>query len=63
MPDGYSEAGRRSPGTSTLNFNGGQTRANNAVVHLDDLGQLFARPILDDGGRVQLVVDVFGWFE
>ncbi len=58
----YSEAGEI-PGTSTLNFNGGQTRANNAVVHLDDLGRLFARPILNDAGRVHLVVDVFGWFE
>jgi hypothetical protein len=50
------------PGTSTLNFRAGQTRANNAVVGLGadgDLGLLAAV----GGGSVQVIVDVVGYFE
>ena len=51
------------PETSTINFQAGQTRANNAVIRLNDLGALIARPFQLDGGDVDLVVDVFGYFE
>ncbi len=58
----YPDAGF-TPATSTINFGAGQTRANNAVLDLSDLGAIIARPFLLDGGTVDLVVDVFGYFE
>jgi hypothetical protein len=52
------------PSTSTLNFNAGTTRANNAVLVLssDHLGTLAAQAVLV-AGQVDLVVDVNGYFK
>jgi hypothetical protein len=53
------------PGTSTLNFGGGQTRADNAVLSLatDGSGTLSVRPVLLAGGTVHLILDVTGYFQ
>jgi hypothetical protein len=53
------------PSTSTLNFAGGQTRANNGVVSLatDGTGTLAIRPAVVGGGAVHVIVDVNGFFE
>jgi hypothetical protein len=54
------------PATSTLNFQSGGTRANNAIVPLsaDGLGTLDARASLAGGsGTVHLILDVTGYFE
>jgi hypothetical protein len=50
------------PGTSTINYSAGQTRANNAVLALsrDGTGALLASVI---GGNTHLIVDVNGYFE
>jgi len=50
------------PGTSTLNFGAGQTRANNVLAKLSPDGKLKLRPLLGGGGAVHLVVDVTGFF-
>jgi hypothetical protein len=51
--------------TSTLNFQGGQVRANNAVLPLaaDGLGTSTLQPFLLDGGTVHVIVDVSGYFD
>jgi hypothetical protein len=49
------------PLASTLNFQAGQTRANNAVVPLDPSGHFFVLSGLPSGS-VHLVVDVNGYF-
>jgi PKD repeat protein len=52
------------PAASTINFGAGQTRTNNAVLPLasDGSGTLAAMPFVAGGGKVQLVVDVNGYF-
>jgi hypothetical protein len=50
------------PGTSSLNFNPGRDRSNNAVLPLAADGSLFAEPVLGSSGIVDLVVDVMGYF-
>jgi PKD repeat protein len=50
------------PATSTLNFPGGITRANNALMMLSPDGKLKLRPVLNGGGSTHLVVDVTGFF-
>jgi hypothetical protein len=52
----------QAPGTSTLNFRGGATLANNALVMLSSDGRLKLRPVLSDGGSTHLIVDVVGFF-
>ncbi|HEX5761240.1 MAG TPA: hypothetical protein VF121_18800 [Thermoanaerobaculia bacterium] len=56
-------AGQALPGTSTLNFGPGQTRANNAVLPLaaDGSGGLAAH--LASTAPAHLLLDVTGWFE
>jgi hypothetical protein len=51
------------PGTSTINFSAGQTRANNQVVGLapDFSGKLILRAVVP-GGEVHFLVDVVGYF-
>ncbi len=51
------------PGTSTINFSAGQTRANNQVVGLapDFSGKLILRAVVP-GGEVHSLVDVVGYF-
>jgi hypothetical protein len=53
------------PDTSTINFQAGQTRANNAVVTLDPFGSLTANAVLEGSlaGTVDLILDVSGYFE
>ena len=55
-------AGSPTPGTSTINFGAGPTRANNALVTLGPAG-LEALAVLNGGGQVDIVVDVNGYFK
>jgi hypothetical protein len=48
------------PGTSTLNYAAGQTRANNAIVGLSADGRLKVR--CAPGGTVHFILDVNGYF-
>jgi hypothetical protein len=54
-------SGTPRPGTSFLNYASGQTRANNAVVHLGTDGALIAY-VSQPGGAVHVVIDVNGYF-
>lgn len=51
------------PTTSNLSFNVGKTIANNAVLELDDAGQILVRPTMAGSGSVEVIVDVVGYFE
>lgn len=51
------------PGTSTLNFGPGQTRANNAILEVSVTGALAGESVLAGGGQVDLIVDVNGYFK
>jgi hypothetical protein len=55
--------GTADPGTSTINFSAGQTRANNLIVGLapDFSGKLILRAVVP-GGEVHFLVDVVGYF-
>jgi hypothetical protein len=55
-------AGIATPGTSTINFRAGVTRANNGIIQLSLTGDLEARAALS-GGKVHLIVDIAGYFE
>jgi Zn-dependent metalloprotease len=55
-------SGAAQPSTSTINFGGGQTRANSAVVPLGPDGRFSAIAAVP-GGDVDLIVDVTGFFE
>ncbi len=52
------------PLVSSVNFGGGQTRANNAIVPLanNGAGTLGVYPFLLGQGQAHLIVDVFGYF-
>jgi hypothetical protein len=52
-----------SPGTSTLNFPAGETRANNVTVRLSAGGQLSAVFVGTTGARTHFVFDVTGYFQ
>jgi hypothetical protein len=54
--------GTAPPPTSVLNFGPGQTRANSAIVGVDDAGVLAVQGIVAGGGSVQVIVDVSGYF-
>jgi len=54
-------AGLPEPSTSTINFSSGMTRANNALLALDDFGRISAKAFLADSGSVQLIIDVTGY--
>ncbi len=57
-------AGIPLPNTSTINFQPGQTRANNAIVALGASGDLTVTPFFAGGsGTAHLVIDIVGWFE
>jgi hypothetical protein len=54
------------PATSTINFAGGQTRANNTVVALSRDAQLrlaVGAELVGVGTTVHLIIDVNGYFE
>ncbi|MBV8520374.1 MAG: hypothetical protein JO197_23485 [Acidobacteria bacterium] len=48
------------PGTSTLNYRGGKTRAGNAIVSLNASGQLALK---NEGSSVNVLIDVTGYFK
>lgn len=52
-------------GTSTINFQAGSVRANNAILPLalNGTGTLAVIPSVAGGGTVHLILDVSGWFE
>jgi hypothetical protein len=56
-------AGQAVPTVSSINYSAGQTRANNAVVSLDALGQMSAFVGQAAGTTVHLIIDVNGYFE
>jgi uncharacterized repeat protein (TIGR01451 family) len=60
--DVYAPATGPIAATSVLHFAAGETRANNAVVSLDDAGQLAVFNGMRSG-TVHLVMDVAGYFE
>jgi hypothetical protein len=47
---------------ASINYAAGQTRANNAIVSLDDSGQMAAF-VGQAIGTVHLIIDVSGYFE
>ena len=51
------------PATSSLNFGGGQTRANNAVIKLNASGALAVFIGQAAGTTTHLIIDVNGYFE
>ncbi|HEX7830624.1 MAG TPA: SGNH/GDSL hydrolase family protein, partial [Thermoanaerobaculia bacterium] len=50
------------PGTSTVNFRAGRTRANNSVMTLGPDGALVVYTSIG-GGSAHLLIDVVGYFE
>jgi hypothetical protein len=50
------------PLASTINFRGGQTRSNNAIVPLSATGDLAVQCDMASGS-VHLILDVSGYFE
>lgn len=58
-------AGDGLPGTSTINFAAGRTRANNTVMPLsfDGRGNLTVSVNMPPGGQVHVILDVFGYFQ
>jgi len=53
--------GTTTPPTATLNYNAGQTRANNAVVGVGTTGALAVK-VNQASGTAQVVIDVSGYF-
>jgi hypothetical protein len=56
-------ADKTQPLTSTINFNAGQTRANNAILLLSSDGTGGVKIYNGSGGTVHVVIDVNGYFE
>ena len=54
--------GTTEPATSTLNFNAGQTRSNNAIVGVLG-GELRLKTFQLDGGTADVTIDVNGYIE
>jgi uncharacterized protein (DUF1800 family) len=55
-------AGRGPTGTSTLNFNAGRVRANNALLGLGTAGAVEVQATLSAGAQADVIIDVFGYF-
>jgi hypothetical protein len=55
-------AGAANPGTSTINYSAGQTRANNAIVVPNGLGTVTVH-CTQSSGSVQFILDVNGYFQ
>jgi uncharacterized repeat protein (TIGR03803 family) len=55
-------AGNPMPGTSTINFSAGQTRANNALVAPNSAGVMTVH-CNQSSGTVQFILDVNGYFQ
>jgi hypothetical protein len=56
-------AGMTVPATSTLNFSGGQTRANNAVTQLGPAGDLAISCAMPSGSTTDVIIDLVGYFQ
>jgi uncharacterized repeat protein (TIGR01451 family) len=56
-------AGQAVPTISSINYSAGQTRTNNAVVTLNNLGEIAAFIAQPVGTTVHLIIDVDGYFE
>jgi hypothetical protein len=61
----FAPGGCSLPLSSTVNFRAARARANAALLALaqDGSGSLGARAVLQDAGRVHLVLDVMGYFQ
>ncbi|MEA2558909.1 MAG: hypothetical protein QOH06_413 [Acidobacteriota bacterium] len=60
----FHEGGLAAPNASTINFSGGTTRANNAILPLSLAERgLGVTPFVTGGGTVHLILDVVGYFE
>ena len=55
-------SGTPNPGTETIDYSAGQTRANNAVVSPNGAGSITVH-CTQSSGTVELVLDVNGYFE
>lgn len=53
--------GAPATGTSTLNFQAGQTRANNVAMALGASGDVVVDGL--PSGTAHIILDVVGWFE
>ena len=56
-------SGTPAPLASTLNFARAQTRSNNTILPLASFGRFDAKAGLPGGGKLDLVVDVVGYFQ
>ena len=56
-------ADKTQPLASTINFNAGQTRANNAILPLSSDGTGRVNVVNGSGGTVHVVIDVNGYFQ
>jgi hypothetical protein len=59
----FGPGGEAIPAASTVNFQTGVVRANNAVLMISPNGVLNVLPFVAGGGTVDLLLDVNGWFE
>ncbi len=61
----FAPGGVAFPGTSSVNYGAGQSRANNAILQLapDGSGVLAVKAAVLGGGTVHLILDVNGYFE
>ena len=61
----FAPGGCSLPLASTVNFRPARARANSAILSLalDGSGALGARAVLQDSGRVHLILDVMGYFQ
>jgi len=62
---GYLRLGESDPAVvySTINYESGKTRANNAIIALDASGNVDALAVQGTGTTVHLILDVNGYFE
>jgi hypothetical protein len=59
----FGPGGEAIPPASTVNFQAGIVRANNAVLMISADGVLNVSPFVAGGGTVDLLLDVNGWYE
>jgi hypothetical protein len=59
----FGPGGETVPPASTVNFQAGVVRANNAILMISADGVLNVSPFVAGGGTVDLLLDVNGWFE
>jgi hypothetical protein len=59
----FGPGGETVPPASTVNFQAGVVRANNAILMISADGVLNVSPSVAGGGTVDLLLDVNGWFD